>query len=347
MQTNLKEKVESNPILSKIASKVTLRFLVQAFVAIVLLYAAWNFYWFVDFLHTGNGSSPTRPPVAEGFLPIAAIVAFKAMFATGEIDPIHPAGLIIFIAIIVTGWIFRRSLCSWICPIGTLSEYLGKLGKKLFDRNFKMPKWLDIPLIILKYVLFAYVLKFIFMLPTEEAVSFMKIPYYAISDIKMFEMFMNLGLPIIGVIVLLMVLSILFKSFWCRYLCPYGAFVGLLGLFSPIILVKNNDTCIKCNRCNQACPNKVDVQSAKKVVLSSECTGCTSCVSVCPKENTLKFKLFGLLEIKPLYFGIAFIVVFFGIIIWAKANGHWETSLSIRDYQGLYQAMSGFSAGGF
>lgn len=343
MQINLRDTIKSTPVLEKILNKVTLRAVVQLLVVIILGIAAWNFYWFVEFLRNGTGAVPTRPPVAEGFLPIAAIVAFKAMFVTGQIDPIHPAGLVIFIAILVTGWIFRRALCSWICPIGTLSEYLAKLGRKLFGRNFTIPKWLDWTLVGLKYILYAYLLKIIILLPSQEAVSFMQIPYYAISDIKMFEMFMNIKPIYIVAIFGFMALSMLFKSFWCRYLCPYGAIVGVVGLFSPVVLAKNNETCINCGKCNKVCPNRVDVQAAKKVVLTTECTGCTSCVAACPQKDTLKFKLLGLFEIKRVYFAVGFLVVFFGIILWAKATGHWETSLSTDDYRMLYQMMSGSS----
>lgn len=343
MQTNL----ETRPEVKRILSKLSVRRLSQAFVVFVMLYAAWQYAGFVDYVKYGwSDSYPERPPVVEGFLPIAAIVAFKAFLHTGIIDSIHPAGLVIFIAILVTAWVFRRALCSWICPIGTLSEHLAKLGRKIFGRNLNVPKWLDYILLGIKYVIFMYIFKLFFLMPAAEAIAFMQIPYYAISDIKMFEMFENLSVKWLAIIGILMALCVVIKSFWCRYLCPYGALVGLLGLVSPIFLVKDESKCTKCTLCNKACPSRVEVQERKKIIVSTECTGCTACVSACPREGALQFKLFGVLPLSTKVFSIGFLGLFFGIIIWAKATGHWESRLSIEEFKNLYTMMSsGFGAG--
>lgn len=338
IQTNRK----TGNFLEVVKRNISLRMVVQIFVTAILVVAAVQFYGFYQDVQNFTDNNTTRPPVAEGFLPIAAIVAFKAMFITGQIDPIHPAGLVIFLVILLTAWIFRRSLCSWICPLGTLSEYLGKLGKKVMGRNFNIPKWLDFIFLALKYVLFFYIIKQFLLLPSEYAVQFMQLPYYTISDVKMFELFLNLSIKGFAIIGVLMALSFLFKNFWCRYLCPYGALTGLLGIVSPIILKKNNETCISCGLCNKACPSKVNVQDKKHVVLTTECTGCTSCVSVCPKPNTLQFKLLGVIPVKPVIFSIGFIAVFFGLILVAKLTGNWESLATLSDYQSIYNAGGGF-----
>ena len=328
--------------LARLTKNDSLRMVIQAFVVVVMVYAAWRFYGFYQYVEGyGGDTTPYRPPVVEGFLPLAAIVAFKAMFLTWEIDPIHPAGLVIFIAILVTSWIFRRALCSWICPLGTLSEYLGKLGKRLMGRNLAIPKWLDILFVTLKYAIFLYILKTVLFLPASEAVSFMQIPYYTISDIKMFELFFNIGIKGLIFIVMMMGMSFLCKSFWCRYLCPYGALLGVIGILSPVVLKKDSDTCIKCDRCNNACPSKVNIKDKKHLVISTECTGCASCVSACPVPNTLEFKALGFLPIRPWVFAGGFIAVFFGIIILAMVTGHWQSSATLSDYQTIYRQMSG------
>ncbi len=322
-----------------IRRNISLRLVIQIYVVAVMLFAAWQFYGFYEAVQGYTSFAPERPAVVEGFLPIAAIVAFKAMFVTGEIDPVHPAGLVILLIVLLTGWIFRRALCSWICPIGTLSEYLGKLGKKLMGRNFNIPKWLDIPLLILKYALFLYVIRAFIFLPAEYAASFMQLPYYTVSDVKMFELFLNLGTRSLAFIGVLMLLSFLFKNFWCRYLCPYGALVGLLGVFSPFVLKKNSETCINCGRCNKVCPSKVNVQGKKSLVISTECTGCASCVAECPKANTLEFKFLGIIPVKPLIFSAGFLVAFFGLIVLAKVTGYWESTATLYDYQMLYNML--------
>ncbi|KNZ69551.1 4Fe-4S ferredoxin [Thermincola ferriacetica] len=343
VSTEKTEKIRIRPaVLTKFVTNITFRAVCQFFIIGVMIYAGWNFYGFYEYLR-GNGEilAPYRPPVVEAFLPFAAVVASKVMFVTGEIDSVHPAGLVIFIAILLTAWIFRRGFCSWICPIGTLSEYLGKLGQKVMGRNLMMPKWLDILLLVLKYVTLLVILKLLLFLPTTEAEIFMQTPFYKISDIKMLEFYLNIGLVGILVIIILMSLSFLFKTFWCRYLCPYGALLGIIGIFSPVVLKKNNNSCIKCNKCNQVCPNKVNIKEKNQIVISTECIGCTSCVSTCPQPDTLKFTAFGQLQVSPLVYSVGVLAVFFGVIVIGMLTGHWESSLDISDFKSLYQQMLG------
>ncbi len=49
---------------------------------------------------------------------------------------IHPAGLFLFAAFLLMSFLLRKAFCSWLCPVGTLSEYLWKLGRYTFRRNF-------------------------------------------------------------------------------------------------------------------------------------------------------------------------------------------------------------------
>jgi polyferredoxin len=305
-----------------------------------MLLTAWEFYHFVQFIRSDYYSIgiANHPAVAESFLPQAAFLAFRLYLETGYIDEIHPAGLFIFIATITTAWVFRRALCSWICPIGTLSEHLGTLGRKIFKKNFKLPKWLDFSLLALKYAFTSFALFMLFVMSIEETVAFIEAPYYSIADIKMYDFFVNISWIGITIFLLLIVLSMLVKSFWCRYLCPYGAFLGIIGFFSPIRLKKDSSSCIDCGLCNRNCPNGVEIAKSTVQIMSPECTGCTTCVSVCPKKGTLQFKLFGKLTITPFYYSIAFLIVFFGIIFTAKVTGHWDTIITIDQYK-FYDTM--------
>jgi polyferredoxin len=241
---------------------ISLRHVVQLTVCLILLFAGWHFHQFVDYVR-GEGPEAARPPAAESFLPIARIIAFKALMFNGLFDTIHPAGLTIFLAAMITAFIFRRALCSWICPIGTLSEQLGRLGKRVLGKNVRVPKWLDIALLSIKYVIFLAIFWIFASMSGQDAISFMQAPFYSVSDIKLFDMFANLSVPGFLVIGFFTIMSIPIKSFWCRYLCPYGAFLGVIGLISPVILKKNDETCLHCGACNKACVNRVNVEGKK------------------------------------------------------------------------------------
>src|SRR5215208_6700091 len=122
----------------------------RSFQAAFLLLNVWigvEFYLWVRYWETGGRTVyATRPPGVEGWLPIASLLNLKAWILTGEIPRLHPAGMFILAAFLAISWIFRKSFCSWLCPVGTISEYLWRAGKQTLGRNFRLPRWADIPL---------------------------------------------------------------------------------------------------------------------------------------------------------------------------------------------------------
>jgi len=123
------------------------RFYVQSAFALLCIWIGIEFYFFVRYLESnGTVSFYNRPPGVEGFLPISSMMSFFMFLLTGEVHYAHPAGMFIFFAILLVSLVFGKSFCSWLCPVGTVSEYLWKLGLKVFRRNLVVPKWLDLPL---------------------------------------------------------------------------------------------------------------------------------------------------------------------------------------------------------
>ena len=121
---------------SKLKILVSYRHAVQVLFAMAVVYIGITFVTFIDQVnHTLPGVN--RPSGVEAFLPLSALVGLKAWIATGIFDQIHPAGLVILLAAITVSVLLKRAFCSWICPIGTLSEGLAKIGRMVFRRNFK------------------------------------------------------------------------------------------------------------------------------------------------------------------------------------------------------------------
>ena len=53
----------------------------------------------------------------------------------------------------------------------------------------------------------------------------------------------------------MVVASVFVQNFWCRYLCPYGALLGLTSLLSPLRIRREPAACIDCAKCAKACPS--------------------------------------------------------------------------------------------
>lgn len=313
------------------------RRLVQIVFALIIIVIGIQFIRFVDaYLQPAGAVLPVRPAGVEAFLPISALVALKAWIGTGTFDTIHPAGLVIFLAAMGISLVLKRAFCSWICPIGTLSDALAFIGRKLFKRNFQPPKWLDYALRSLKYILLFFFVVFIFMgMSGRAAQSFLQTPYNMVADIKMLQFFFDLSLIGIGVLLALVIASIFIQNFWCRYLCPYGALLGILSILSPFKIKRNSETCIGCAQCTKACPNHILVDQLA-TVRTVECTGCLNCVDACPVKDTLEFKLPKTSKkLSPLMMGITLIVTWIIIISLAKFTGHWNSAISPDMYKTL------------
>ncbi|MEK7448786.1 MAG: 4Fe-4S binding protein, partial [Planctomycetota bacterium] len=115
------------------------------FLAIILLTGI-QFAIFVHQLEKGLTPTVSRPPGVEGFLPIAAMISLKYWLVTGVFNPVHPAGLVLLLLILLSALLLKKGFCSWVCPFGLLSEYLAKIHTFLFKKRRDLPRWLDYPL---------------------------------------------------------------------------------------------------------------------------------------------------------------------------------------------------------
>lgn len=308
------------------------RYAVQAVFLLFLLYVGLRFYQFyLHFETLGKEPFVARPSAVEGFLPISALVALKVWLTSGEFDKIHPAGLVLFTFFIASGIIFRKIFCSWLCPVGTFSEWLGMLGKKLFKRNFEIPEILAWILTPLRYLLLLFFLNMIVGMTTYSAKMFLDDPYNKISDVKMLLFFLNISGFALKVIIVLILLSIFFKNFWCRFLCPYGALIGLGSIFRITKVRRNEDTCTNCEMCTKVCPQRIKV-SKKKAVNSPNCTACMACVEACPIKDTLNMTVVNK-KVNKWVIPVAFIALFILVVGIAKITGHWDTAITNSEWK--------------
>lgn len=314
------------------------RFWVQMGFVLLCIWIGIEFHFFVESLESGNPSTVTgRPAGVEGFLPISALMSLYYFFLSGEIHQAHPAGFMILIGIISVSFLFGKSFCSWMCPVGFISELVGdfgdKIAKKLFKKRIKMPKFLDYPLRSVKYLLLAFFVYSIFFSMTASSLKyFLDSPYNLVADVKMYLFFADISRFALIIIAVLFGLSIIFRNFWCRYLCPYGALLGVVSLFSPNKIKRDPVSCIDCGLCNKACPSFIKVDSVK-TVFSDECSTCMSCVDACPVEDTLQLKTqIGKNKINKKFVAAGVVAVYILVIGLGVLSGNWQNNITKEQY---------------
>ncbi|MFP5249510.1 MAG: 4Fe-4S binding protein [Acidobacteriota bacterium] len=323
-----------------------IRFAVQVlFVALNLWLGAQFYLWVRFYERGGTGPAVPRPTGVEGWLPIAGLMNLKVLLLTGHVPAIHPAAMFLLIAFLLISLAAKKAFCSWLCPVGAFSEQLGKLGRKIFGRRLRLPRWIDIPLRGLKYLLLGFFVYFIASMSAATLEEFMHTPYGLIADVKMLNFFRNMSATAAVVVLALVALSILIENVWCRYLCPYGALMGLVSLFSPLKIRRNPRACIDCSRCAQACPGGLAVDKLVQV-RSVECTACLACVASCPAEGALQFSLptgNTPAEAQPRFrrpvtgWAMAALLagIFFGVVLFARSTNHWHTHVPGAVYRQL------------
>ena len=320
-----------------------LRLISQLFFLFLTIWIGIEFFFYYNFLYTeGKTFYIPRPPGVEAFLPISSLMNLLYWVKSGELSLVHPAGVFILIGILIISLVFKKSFCSWVCPVGFVSESLGEFGKKIFGKNLKIIKFLDYPLRSLKYLLLLFFLYAIFSMSVNSLYSFLESPYNKIADIKMLLFFMNMSKFTAIVLIVLVIASIFIYNFWCRYLCPYGALLGIISYFSPFKIRRNKETCTDCKACTGICPSYILVHKLD-VVKSDECISCLKCSSVCPVSNTLEYKLIKSkinIDSKKLIFGI--LILYFGIIFFAMISGLWKSSVSDFEYMRHVKNLNSF-----
>lgn len=320
-----------------------LRLISQLFFLFLTIWIGIEFFFYYNFLYTeGSTFYIPRPPGVEAFLPISSLMNLFYWFKSGELSLVHPAGVFILISILIISLVFKKSFCSWVCPVGFVSESLGEFGKKIFGKNLKIIKFLDYSLRSLKYLLLFFFLFAIFSMSVNSLYSFLESPYNKIADIKMLLFFMNMSKFTAIILIVLVIASIFIYNFWCRYLCPYGVLLGIISYFSPFKIRRNKETCTDCKACTGICPSYILVHKLD-VVKSDECMSCLKCSSVCPVSNTLEYKLIKSkinFDSKKLIFGI--LILYCGIIFFAMISGLWKSSVSDFEYMRHVKNLNSF-----
>jgi len=81
----------------------------------------------------------------------------------------------------------------------------------------------------------------------------------------------------------ILALNLLERRFWCRYLCPLGALLGIVGRWSPLKR-RVAEGCHECGACDRNCQGAA-APSGTKSWRASECLYCLNCDDGCPTRQ--------------------------------------------------------------
>ncbi len=217
--------------------------------------------------------------------PFGGVVTIYQVASTGTyVKKVHSSSFILMFIVIGLALVAGPVFCGWVCPFGTFQEWLGKLGKKIFKKKFNtfIPSKADRILRYLRYVVLAWV---VWVTAVSGVLVFADYdPYFALFNFWTGEVAVT-AFVILGAVI---VLSLFVERPFCKYGCPYGAFLGVFNLFRIFGIKRNRETCIDCKACDRTCPMNIPV-SASGTVHHHQCISCLKCTSeaVCPVENTV------------------------------------------------------------
>ncbi|MGI2132238.1 4Fe-4S binding protein [Shewanella baltica] len=270
----------------------TLREGTQHVLALSLLLVAVQYTINTILLKQGITPWLMRPDVVDAFLPIAGGIELKAIVSLNLWDQTHPAAAVMLAAVLLTGLLCKRAFCGWACPLGLAGEYLYAFRKRFIKSELTPPAWLDWPLRMLKYLLLLGLCYIVIGMPAQSIPNYLEGNYHKIADLKMALFFLTPSLITLLVFALILVLAAWRRQGFCRYLCPYGAILGILSFASPLKIRRDSQHCLieakgmKCDKCTRACPANIIVHT-KTTVHSDECQACMRCVAACPKSAAL------------------------------------------------------------
>ena len=184
------------------------------------------------------------------------------------------------LGIVVTHLIRPRFFCGWLCPMGFIQDAIGRLFGRRGRPFGQIPSWFARALRWGKYALLALtiVAVFLYNYPDERAHDY-AVRSARVVDFDALVVAWSLGLARYAVRAVLFVTALIggifVVRFWCRYLCPLGALLGVGKNLTFGRLRIRDQACVRCGKCGPVCPMATSPGTV-------ECISCHECSDVCP-----------------------------------------------------------------
>ena len=253
-------------------TSIRLGVLLGAFL-IILVNPFLNFYLHNNFIQgwyqsIGIGSLWFVSPL-EG---LESLLITKAVYMPSIIGMMIP---------LTVAFILGRVFCSWVCPVTFFLELFDRI-RKFVSRK----KWLQNRLVVAKRVLWFTLISelLLSMIIGAPLFVFLSPPGLVGREIMMLVFFRTFALE--GILLLLiLVLELVTRRFFCRSFCPLGALLAFVGQKRKLRVQVVPDNCIHCGTCTKTCP--MGLVPELNEGCSAYCWNCAACIDNCPSQALL------------------------------------------------------------
>ncbi len=237
---------------------------------------------------SGGGIPYLSNASLHAICPFGGVVTLYQLATLGTfVQKIHAASVILMVLVFILAILFGPVFCGWICPLGSIQEWIGRIGKKIFKKKYNnfLPEKLDSVLRYLRYVVLILV---VYLTAKSGVLVFSSYdPYHALFN------FWSSETAVLSIVILAitLLLSLFVERPWCKYACPYGALLGLSNIFRIFKITRSKSTCINCKKCDKSCPMNIKV-SEKNKGSDHQCISCYECTSEvsCPVADTVSLQ---------------------------------------------------------
>ncbi len=237
-----------------------------------------NYYWDINFIQgwfqsIGIGNLWVVSPL-EGLESILTAKFFYMPSLVGMVVPVTLA------------FLMGRVFCSWMCPI----EFLSLLTDKILGL---IPKWgKDLKyrkdlIRFAKYTLwFALVIELMVTMIIGYPMFVWWSPPGLVGRETMFYVFYKHITIEAVIVVIVLLMNLITRRMFCRYFCPLGALLALLGRRRQLVIEYDALKCVGCKMCDKRCPMGIKPSVGESQTVY--CWNCAECVDAC-STSALKF----------------------------------------------------------